>query len=1026
MATIRRILSLTFALFLFALGGAAWYFYLHYSDPETVKQLLLQWVAKVSPKAKIEIGSTTANLFRGVSLNQCSLRVKDDPLSDLLSLDSVTIVPDRQKLLEAKLHLRTITLSSPTLHLHRYADGSWNFQRLLTGKPIRFPSITDISIRDARIELTSEDPNQPAVTLEHVRGIVRLRPEGNASWELRGSHPLIEEFVVEGKADTVTETLEVLAKTVSPVKVADVGPYVPAKFRQKFEEIEDLGGLLDLHIAGTARKVEGKVDWDGMVRGQLRHATAYHIKLPYPVREGEARFVAQKDGLSISNVRFAMGSSHGELSIQLPGWDPEQLTIDGTIRGVELTTAVRKSLDEKLQVMWDRFQPEGFVDVSGQVIKCGDRYALAGHIDLHDNAFRFDKFAYPVRRVKGRADVQQDGSINYVLTGRAGTSDVLIEGRTIAGTLPIGIDVKLTGKNATLDEELIHALPPSAADVIRNLHPGHTTGDFVCTVQRTPGSHRITHQIELDVASSECTWTATPYRLEDVTGHLTVQPGRVAFHDFVGKSGEGLVHVEGTVWTGTEGSHTEVGVRAENVSIDEKLKRSLPLNVQKSIELLQASGNISFAANCVKEPDQELLLEMDLDPSGTIIEPVAFPYRLEGFDGHVIYRDGEVEWNTMTARHGPVTVSCSGSFHPKPHGGTIEFRNLESATLVWDESLHRAAPLHMKQSLEFLAPNRPFGIRYPQMRIEWEQGTEHHFTMEAEGGIALRNTDIMPAIGLKNVSGVWWGRGSIHDDETIFAGNLSLASATVNGLKITNVKSSFKSEGSELNLPNLRGDMYGGQVHGNIRANVGEHPAHECRLNLYGAKLQEYLQSRGGGAPTADGRVYLDLFLEGAGEDIGRLKGRGKLDVLDADIDHLPILQDLFRIGNLQPPCGRAFEEVNCDFRIEDRVVKIETLDLLGPPNLIGPSFNLFSDGEGTLQIDSLEMNLAVSARWGRGRLRVPVLTQSFNLASDQVWSFNITGPLDNPVITPAPLKGFFRFLEGNVDSDYAKRRKYR
>ena len=168
------------------------------------------------------------------------------------------------------------------------------------------------------------------------------------------------------------------------------------------------------------------------------------------------------------------------------------------------------------------------------------------------------------------------------------------------------------------------------------------------------------------------------------------------------------------------------------------------------------------------------------------------------------------------------------------------------------------------------------------------------------------------------------------------------------------------------------------------------------------------------------------IFLEGSGKDIGRLKGRGKLDVLDADIDHLPILQDLFRIGNLQPPCGRAFEEVNCDFRIEDRMVRIETLDLLGPPNLIGPSFNLFSDGEGTLKIDSGDLNLAVSARWGRGRLRVPVLTQSFNLASDQVWSFNITGQLENPIITPAPLKGFFRFLQGNVDSDYARRRKYR
>jgi hypothetical protein len=492
-------------------------------------------------------------------------------------------------------------------------------------------------------------------------------------------------------------------------------------------------------------------------------------------------------------------------------------------------------------------------------------------------------------------------------------------------------------------------------------------------------------------------------------------------------AGQGRVRIQGTTFTQTDGAHTEVGIQADNLLLDDHLLASLPEEPRRALLNLRPQGTVSITGNAVRAPGQPMYLEMRLDPAGASIEPTVFPYRLEGFEGVVYYRDNRVEWDKLTARHGDTVVQASGAYSTADGVGTLELRNLESDSVLYDRALQQAAPPSLRRTLDFLSPSNAVSLRFPSVAIRWTNNAERRdWTIDLEGGIGMRGASLIPAVGLHNVNGTLWYEGRCDNDVPQFRGNFSLQSMEVEGFQAQNVKSSFTIDGARVELANIRGDMYGGQIHGAIRAQTGEESAYECRMNVYGAKLGDYIDSRGNGGPRADGMVYLDLFLEGTGDNIGRLHGRGKLDVLDADVDRLPILQDLFRIGNLQAPCGKAFEEVNCDFRVEDRIVHIETLDLLGPAGIIGPSFNLFSDGEGTLNVDNWDLDLAVSARWGRGRLRVPVLTPSFNLASDQVWSFNVTGRLDEPQITPAPLKGFLRMFDASDNGEYARRRRFR
>lgn len=1022
MSTVRSTLTILIALTLLGTGIGAWYAYCHYSDPRVVRELLVRWLAQTCPKAKIEIGSAHASLISGVEVQSISLRALENIDQEIITLQSVMIAPDKPALLEGLLRLQRIVLAEPSIHLHQFADGRWNLQGLLTGRKIRFPSPIDIVVKKGTVRLTSDQPDFLPVTLSDVGGTVFLRPEGEARFELDGTNDLIRRFKIQGRIDFTTQTVAIDAKTLQPVDLTETLERLPQKLQDKLTDVRDLRGSVDLKVSGRAKRLGQTFDWDGVIEGECRHTAFDHSKLPYPIRDARGKFVASRDGFRCADLRFALGAAQGNLTVQLPAWDAQRVAVQGELRGVELTPAVRRVLDERAKSTWDRFSPSGFVDLSGRLIRLGDQLAVAGSATMRDATLKFEKFPYPVDSATGQFTLADDGSLHYQIQGRAGTAKIEIDGQMAASPPPAAMQIQIQGKGLTLDETFMKSLAPQAAQVVRDLKPGATMGDFLCTVSRPPGSERFTYRIDADIRSSESTFIHFPYRLTDVTGHLIVEPGVVRFDQCQGRSGDAVVEVKGTVWTQTQGSQTEVGIRARNVTVDEKLKRALPPSALCAVNSIQAGGQVDLVGNVVASPGEKIYIELEADPAKMNITPVAFPYRLEGFDGRVTYRDGQVMWNRLAAKHGEVNLECSGSFTGCETGGTLELRELTSNNLVYDDGLRAAAPPSLRSTLEFLSPTNPVGIRFPEVKLTWNNESQKSWRVDLDGGISLRDAKLMPAVGLEDVTGELWYRGSCVNDVPRFDGNINLRTVTVEGFTATNVLSSFRVDGTRIELPNLRGRMYDGQLNGSVRAEATKNGKYESRFNLYGAKLREYMKSRPGAPASADGMVYLDLFLEGDSASVDKLRGRGKLDVLEADIDRLPVLQDLFRIGNLQSPRGKAFEEVNCDFRVDDRMVWIETLDLLGPPGMIGPSFNLFSDGEGSLNINTWELDLAVSARWGRGQIRVPVITPSFNLASDQVFSFNVTGTLDNPDISPAPLKGFTHFF-GGQDADYARRR---
>lgn len=997
-------------------GGVAWHLYLHYSDPDTVRRLALDWAEQVFPSIRVHLGSADASLWDGVRLRQVRVELADKQSgTEILRLEHVSILPNRNGLLKGMLLPDRVRLHRPVIHLHQRADGTWNVAHLLTGRLIRFPCVTEILIEDAAVEVTFEDPAKDAIHVDHASGKAKLAPPGEMTWELRGQNSLAKEFVVVGRADFVANRIDIEAKTQKSLDLAELCRQLPASAQESMRDCKDISGAVDLEAVATLRKPKEAWEWEGSILGRVSQASLSHDRLPHPIREAQGTFVATQDCLTVPELHLMIGASTASFSARVPSWDLRRAEAEGNIQDVELTPALRRSLDEPLRKLWDRFHPSGFADVHGRVVRLGDEVSLVGHADFHDVAFRYESFPYPVDDVSGRANLTEEGAVALTLVGRARGAEVEITGNVEQSPAPTEFLIRAFG--VPLDEELLRSLPGATAQFVRDMRPGATVGDVTCKVSRARGNERFTYEADVDVRASEATYAGFPYRLEKVHGHLKILPKHVVFRDFVGSCGSTQVKVEGQAITHTEGTHVEVGIVAERVLLDDRLARSLPQHCQDAFAKLHAEGRINLAANVVKSPGSELFLEIEVDPAEASLEPEQFPYRLDSFQGRVLYRDKQIQWKPMAFRHGSVVLQCSGSVTTDADGGSLELRELVSNNLVYDESLRRAAPASLRKTLDALQPTKPVGIRFPRIRLDWDVRPRPSWEMALEGGIALEGADLMGGT-LQDVTGVVWYRGQCKDDEPKFQGNIELAKVDVCSFHATNVRSSFQVDGGRLDMPNVRGDMYGGQMHAGIHAVFEPEAVFDCRMNLYGGRLREYMRSHSRRDSNIDGLTYLDLYVQGTGADFQQMTGRGKLDILEADIDRLPLLQDIFRIGNLQPPAGKAFEELTSNFRIEGKRIAIERLELLGPAEIVGPSFNLVNDREGTLDTETREVELMLSARWGRGRFRIPVLTPSFNLANDQVWSFHVRGKIDDPIITPAPLKGFFRILREVSDDD--------
>lgn len=248
-------------------------------------------------------------------------------------------------------------------------------------------------------------------------------------------------------------------------------------------------------------------------------------------------------------------------------------------------------------------------------------------------------------------------------------------------------------------------------------------------------------------------------------------------------------------------------------------------------------------------------------------------------------------------------------------------------------------------------------------------------------------------------------------------GRIALAKATIKAFELTDLKAAVAVDRRVWRLTDVTARAAGGTVQG--MATIADPPDTleiSAQSRIQGVSVQSFLNWFDAQTTEMTGKVSLAGSLETTGDDDAERKknmtGALSLRIEDGTINRMRILVqilnllDLSRWFTLQLPDlskeGIRFRSITGDFKVSQGVYITE--------NLVVDSDDLRMTGSGRIDVSKDELDFVVAVRpfaaidsaisyiplLGRG---IAAIKNSFLVAS-----FNIRGPIADPMITPAPL----------------------
>ncbi len=402
-------------------------------------------------------------------------------------------------------------------------------------------------------------------------------------------------------------------------------------------------------------------------------------------------------------------------------------------------------------------------------------------------------------------------------------------------------------------------------------------------------------------------------------------------------------------------------------------------------------------------------------PDRCSIEPVAFPYRLEKLQGTLFFAQDQVFWQGFRAEHGSVRIAADLFGRFQPDGAwQLEMEQLFVDRLPLDRELTKALPEPLKKAFAVLNPEGSLALRG---RWQLAQSAEPaRLTSEWDLRLTLVGLQLQPGIRLENIYGGLDVAGHWDNQDYALWGQLDLDSLLYQGCQFTRVRGPFWIDGqyvlfgpdaqsrrqtylaeragksAETGLveasPLITGQLFGGQTTGQGWIRLAGANEFALRATLSDADLAQIAQEHLPGVQDLRGRLYGWMYLHGYGRNIHTFTGRGALHLRQADIYELPLMIALLKILNLRRPDTNAFSECDLQYRIAGPHIYLDRIVFQGD------AISLHGTGESNFQG---ELNLALSPMLGREDRKLPLLKQLLGGAGQEFMVIRVTGSLQEP-----------------------------
>jgi len=1039
-----------------------------WTNPAAIRKQVLDKLSRKFRNARIQLDSAYLRLFGGIAVNEVRMATRDDlHQADFLFIPYAVLYHDKEQLLNGALTIRKIEAQRPRLRVVFQRDGHCNLQGLMA-PPCPTERMPTLVLQQGTIQIEDDRCGTPGPLLEIRQVDVTvindplpiIQIEGSGQIDVLG--PVQVRARLERASGAAQITLSLPAIPVGPALIERLAG-LQAQAAAHLRNLHGLGQVQaqGVYQPGTAEPCT--ID----LTCQLHGGEFSHARLPMTLQQIEASFhcihslaahtstgtpAAAALRVPVAQITASSGPTRVEASLRdlnlplsalrskdgttEPGPAEEQLTfsqLDWKVEHLPATPQLFTCLPEALRDLQSDYKPSGMFTVSGSFRQpAADQWQKRYAFQAELMEAEYSKFVYPLHHITGTVirDVGNDhpARLELSLAGLAGNRPVSLRGVVVgesadvrADGTPMGppsVDLEIQGKNITIDDKVIKALPARSQSLATQFHPEGQV-DVDVSVHRDRGSKDYHNRYQIAFHDGALKYDLFPYRLEYAAAVLDIQGDRWICRDFYGRHGQGeirgLAHSlpppQGAVvdpeWTVPVLAQSPVPrlqptdpalrivLQGKDIVLDDRLEEAvappaLPnrAGLRRAWSTLGLTGKMDFAVEVIDRVTQPQDIEVTVATRGGSMKPRFFAYPLDQVSATVRYSHDRVQIGDVVAHHGASVLRLTdGQVLLKPGGGfQARLASIKGSNVQVDTEFLAALPPPLKKGLEGIKLQGPIDLSTALVVDPQEPGAPT--VVWWDGGAVLHDNQLSPGVNLKHVGGQISCCGRHEGTQLELVGNVLLEQADILGQPFRRLKSRLEvapDSPDTLRFHDLQGEIFGGSVGGEARVEFGGKVNYEVVLRAVGLQLQQFGQHNFPSSAELQGPALLAVHVTGEAHDPTTLKGNGRLDVPSGKLYHLPMLLDLIKAFGLRMPDRTAFEQARMTFSIDGPQMQVHNLDLLG--NAISLR------GQGTLNLDGSNLNLDFSADWGRVTQLLPAgLNQIPRAITDQLFKIKVRG----------------------------------
>lgn len=699
-------------------------------------------------------------------------------------------------------------------------------------------------------------------------------------------------------------------------------------------------------------------------------AAFQHKDFPHKITDVRGDILVDEAGtVSFRDLRGRLGNIPVQfLGAVRSGPKGPLLDITVTAPEVELGPAVRGYLPKEWSVVYDDLDPRGRVSFTWRLATDPATGAARRSSEvscLQDCSVQHKLFPVRVTGLLGRLQVDETGRTTFTgMKGRIGNAAVeVVSGHCAPGGVA-GLCFTLRANGLALTEEIHRALPAPIQKVWDEVRPA---GEVVVEYQfvgNPDNPDRPSQRVVVEPSDASFCYRGLPVPVTDVArGKVTFdQDGNATISNIQGKVRGKAVQISGKVTTDVKGSLLHLEVTADEITLDDELRRALPPEWQELWDKLRPSGKtaatMSGTIHLPKGEWQTFRLDAALRDCEATWHHL--PVRLTGLRGRFEYANGAATLSDIVGQCAfAEQVRLNGQIAKKGAGGDRLNVVVQNARIV--KELLAAFPAEVRKALEAMELRGAADLDLTVSSSEKPGGPTECF-----GLVRLRDCSFRHIHPFEQVSGnLRVDKGTVQaDGSQSFQGGLDLRKAKVGKFVLTEVRGSLaytrapevagKAHRMTVVIGDLVASFYGGSLSGKVSAELEGEGGLSSWLSVTNADFKTICSEAFGSDNPATGRLQMRVeFPPATYKGEKDLIGDGWALVEHGDLGQLPLAAGLFNALSFRSPLDRSITEGSCKFGIAKDHLVLKEIHLIGENRVLAGHGTAGYDGTLNLRLVS-------------------------------------------------------------------------